>query len=161
MSPAYQQDQSGGPKVAVMVTLKLMQSALDGDAPNNCVDLLSHFYDTTDAGWCVTRTGPHNFMTQGGKIVVQNKAEPADKDKTWREYIFGVKPGETLLELKLDPAKCTDKGDPCDNKAVVDDSINMVMQNLPAGAKQYYQAGTSSPVPANYDPTKGRDELKH
>lgn len=163
LSPAYQQDAAGGPKVAVMVTAKLHASVLTQDAGFSCLNMLAHFYDTSGEGWCVTNTDKHVQMTQGGKVIISNKGVQNGK-LTWSEWLWGVEKGSDLLELKLDPAKCTDKGDPCDNKAVVDDSYNQVLQKLPIGAQQKYQAGSThigeGGGQQTIDPPKPKDELK-
>ncbi|KAL8888861.1 MAG: hypothetical protein Q9205_003364 [Flavoplaca limonia] len=165
-SPAYVQSGEGNPKVAALVSLELKAGALDVKTPFSCVNMLSHFVDTTKAGWCVTRTEKHNFMTQGGKIEVKTK--PVDEKQTWGEW-FGFSVPDNLLVLKVDPAKCTEEGDPCSNQhGIADSSLNKVMANLPIGAQQYFDAA-SPPDPSTYegaedtgsgDKPKDKDELK-
>ncbi|KAL8656041.1 MAG: hypothetical protein Q9210_000529 [Variospora velana] len=156
-SPAYIQEGEGQPKVAVLVTLKLSGSKLSRDAPFSCVNMLAHFYDTSGAGWCVTNTDKHTMMTQGGKIQV--KTRPVDGTKSWGEFFHLTEP-DTFLELKLDPAKCDEDGDPCDNKhQVADSAMNAVMEQLPIGAQQYFNAGSTGENEVEGDDTEeGGDE---
>ncbi|KAL8857393.1 MAG: hypothetical protein Q9178_006020 [Gyalolechia marmorata] len=166
LSPAYVQSGEGNPKVAVLVSLELRAGSLDVNTPFSCVNMLSHFVDTTEAGWCVTRTEKHNFMTQGGKIEVKTKS--VDDKQTWGEWLGFSKP-DNLLVLKLDPAKCNENGDPCSNQhGVADSSLNKVMANLNIGAQQYFDAA-NPPDPRTYqgtddtgsgDEPKDKDELK-
>ncbi len=165
-SPAYVQSGEGNPKVAALITLELRAGSLDVNTPFACVNMLQHFVDTTDAGWCVTRTNKHNFMTQGGKIEVKTKS--VDAAQTWGEWLGWSKP-DNLLVLKVDPAKCNEKGDPCSNQhGIADSSLNEVMANLNVGAQQYFDAA-NPPDPRTYqgsddtgsgDKPKDKDELK-
>ncbi|KAI4274307.1 MAG: hypothetical protein LQ337_004036 [Flavoplaca oasis] len=151
---------------AFLVSLELKAGVLDVDAPSSCVNMLSHFVDTTEAGWCVTRTEKHNFMTQGGKIEVETKS--VDEKQTWGVWL-GFKKPKNLLVLKVDPAKCTEEGDPCSNQhGIADSTLNKVMANLPIGAQQYFDAA-NPPDPSTYagaddtgsgDKPKDKDELK-
>ncbi|KAI4089872.1 MAG: hypothetical protein LQ348_005683 [Seirophora lacunosa] len=165
LSPAYVQSGEGNPKVAVLVTLELRAGLLDEKAPFSCVNMLSHFVDTSEAGWCVTRTEKHNYMTQGGKIEIKSK--PVDEAQTWGEF-FGLSAPDTLLVLKVDPGKCNEKGDPCSNQHGMSDSaLNRVMEGLSIGAQQFFDAA-SPPDPSTYQETddtgseepKDHDELK-
>ncbi|KAL8645216.1 MAG: hypothetical protein Q9210_006835 [Variospora velana] len=160
LSPAYVQDLPGNPKVAVLVTLHLYRSVLNADATSSCLNMLSHFYDTSaekgKEGWCVTRTEKHNMMTQGGKVQVTN--QDVGKGQSGWEWFWGRNIPEILLELKVDPAKCTEDGDPCSNQhQIADSSLNNAGGDSTIDAPQYSNAGSEN-TPEVAGPN--HDELK-
>lgn len=145
LSPAYVQETEGNPKVAILITMQLKRSVLGPDAPSACNNILSHFFDTTDAGWCTTRTTKHNFMTQGGKVKATTQED--GKSRTILDWIRGTNKAEDLFELKIDPAKCTESGDPCSNQHdIADSAMNNALQSVDIGADQCFSAGSGTDV---------------